>query len=383
MTNITVVGGGAAGWIAAALLDHGGHNVTLIESPNIPIMGVGESTLPFIKTIFEKIGLEESEWLHKCNGIVKHGNTKQGFKSKTDDPWMFGFWYDTDIYESLDNPKRDINSSATDYAYHIASEELPAIFKDACPNVTHIIKNLTERPECDLLIDCTGNRKMFIEDKTLITSDKHIMNSAVVAPWSFDKLEWTGNESHSYAMDYGWQFYIPLKDRVGSGYIYSDRYISDDDAIKEYLSGMKGCTQLEDYRVIKWVPGFLKNPWSGDTVGIGMSSLFLDPLEASALAHIQTSTEMLIKCLDRGYSKETYNKMIRTLAYQTSDIVATYYAMSDRTDTDFWLHFKPYREEMLEKIAINYKSRSNVDTCMWPSAIWASLAIYFDVEYIL
>ena len=65
MTNITVVGGGAAGWIAAALLDHGGHNVTLIESPNIPIMGVGESTLPFIKTIFEKIGLEESEWLHK------------------------------------------------------------------------------------------------------------------------------------------------------------------------------------------------------------------------------------------------------------------------------------------------------------------------------
>lgn len=381
--DITVVGGGAAGWISAALLDHAGYNVTLMESPTIPIMGVGESTLPFIRDVFEKIGLKEDEWLPRCNGIIKHGNTKRGFKSKDDEAWMYGFWYDTDIYESLDNAKEDINNYNTDYAYHIAAEELPLIIKEACPKVKHIIGDIMERPKCDLLIDCTGRKKMFIEDKTLVTSGKHIVNSAVTNAWKFDNLEWTGNETHSYAMDYGWQFYIPLTDRVGSGYVYCDKYISDEDATKEYLANMQGCVPAEKPRIIKWEPGYLQNPWSGNTIGIGMSSLFLDPLESNALAHIQTSIDMLIKCLDRGYSKETYNKMIRILALQTSDVVAAYYALSDREDTPFWLHFKQYKQEMLDKVVSEYSNRSNVPNVLWPSAIWASMAIYFDLEDIL
>jgi hypothetical protein len=89
---------------------------------------------------------------------------------------------------------------------------------------------------------------------------------------------------------------------------------------------------------------------------------------------------MLIKCLDRGYSKETYNKMIRILALQTSDVVAAYYSLSDREDTPFWLHFKQYRQEMLDKVKSEYSNRSNVPNVLWPSAIWASMAIYFDLE---
>jgi hypothetical protein len=375
--DITVVGGGAAGWISAALLDHAGYNVTLMESPTIPIMGVGESTLPFIRDVFEKIGLKEDEWLPRCNGIIKHGNTKGGFKTANDEPWEFSFWYDTSILKTLDDPKNQINDYADDYAYHIAAEELPGIIKTACPNITHIVTNLDYRPECDLLIDCTGAARVFVEDKEWITSDKHIMNSAITNPWDFTNLEWTSNQTHSLGRSSGWQFYVPLKDRVGSGYIYSDKYISDADALKEYQMHMKDCQPINSPRVIKWSPGYLKNPWVNNTVAIGMGAIFIDPLEANALAHIQKSIEMLIKCIERGYSNKVYNKMSRILAIQTSDLVTTYYALSERTDTPFWNHFKKYTKEMETKLNYNIKHKDSIDHHLWPSALWESIAMYY------
>lgn len=378
MKKITVVGGGAAGWISAALLDNAGHQVTLIESNTIPIIGVGESTLPFIRNIFKRIGLEDSDWLPECNGIIKYGNIKGGFKTKDDEPWNFSFWYDTNILKNLKDPKNEVNDYAEDHAYHIAAEELPNIFKKACPNIKHIIKDIEERPDCDLLIDCTGKSQKFLEDKEWITSDKHILNSAIVNPWTYKNLEWTKNYTYSLARDSGWQFYVSLKNRVGSGYIYSDKYITDEKAKEEYLSHMTECESLKEPKIIKWNPGYLKNPWSGNTVGIGMSALFIDPLEATALAHIQTSTEMLIKCLDRGYSNKVYNRMIRILARQTSDLALSYYALSERTDTPFWNHFKKYTKESENKLEYNRKNLNNVDNYLWPAALWESIAIYFD-----
>lgn len=378
INDITVVGGGTAGWISAALLDHAGYNVTLIESPTIPIIGVGESTLPFIRNVFRKLGMADSDWLPECNGIMKFGNVKGGFRTIDDEPWDFTFWYDTDLLKDLDDPKNQINDYAEDYAYHIAAEELPGVLKKACPNVKHIVQNIQDRPKCDLLIDCTGARRMFVEDETYVTSDKHQVNSAVVNPWEFDGLEWTKNRTYSLARSAGWQFYVSLENRVGSGYIYSDNFISDEEAIKEYLDNMKGHKRLAEPRIIKWEPGYLKNPWTGNTVAIGMGSLFIDPLEANALAHIQTSVEMLIKCLDRGYSNKVYNRMIRSLAQQTSDLVLAYYALSERTDTPFWNHFKQYKEESEAKLEYNCKHLNSVDHYLWPAALWESIAIYFE-----
>jgi hypothetical protein len=373
--RITIVGGGAAGWISAALLDNAKHDVTLIESPNIPIMGVGESTLPFIKRVFDKIGLKESEWLPKCNGIIKHGNVKHNFKSIDDKPFMWGFVYDSDRY--VNTTRETFNDKLDDYAYHIAAEELPAIIKGSCPNVTHIIKEITERPECDLLIDCTGQRQTFIEDKTWIQSPKHIVNAAWVCSYDKEKLGWTGNSTRSYAMKYGWEFYIPLANRVGCGYIFSSFHVDTEDALLELNSQMKGNTQLDEPRLIRWSPGYLKNMWSGNTVGIGMGSIFIEPLESNALAHIQTSVEILIKCLSKGYSKKTYNKMIHTLVKQTSDAITSNYALTERNDTDFWTYYHKYKDEMTKRIDYYYSNNNDYKHNMYPSSFWAGFYHYF------
>ena len=394
--KIVIVGGGTTGWWSAGLLEKSfpDWNITLIESPNIPSIDVGEATQPSVAGFFNILGISDKDWMPKCNATIKHGNVKQGWKTKDDEAFNFTFWFDQG--KDFDNwvpgylegkkNKNSLNSELYDpskwmgYAYHISANEISKIVKDNCKNVTHIYDTVTERPECDLLIDCTGFKQQFVEDKTYIDIKHHLVNSAVVATW--EKNTEVDNVTFSYARDYGWQFYIPLKNRIGSGYIYSDDYVSDDDAMAEYMNNMKEYSIISNPRVIKWDPSkILANPWSGNTVSIGLSNGFVDPLEASGLSHIQFNIKTLVKCLKRGYSRETYNRAVNRALRETTDVILSHYALSQRDDTAFWRYYKNNTElasYIRKNIWKNYSKRSNNLTNMYPSSFWASVGLYFD-----
>ena len=392
--RICIIGGGTTGWWTAGYLNHKfpDYDITLIESSDIPIVGVGESTLPMIKTFFDSFGMNEELWMPKCDAVHKYGNIKQGWNNKDDDEFAFTFWFnDNDAfdkwyqkYKTGSVSKDSINDELYNkdgwsaVAYHLHAEEAGRIVKDHCiDNVTHIIDTLEELPEgYDLYIDCTGFRRQFVKDHTTSKISKHHMvNSAWVCPFELDEdVPYT----RSIARDHGWQFKIGLTSRVGTGYVYSDQHVSDENALeefKQYTSHMNPWMDKKP-RNLKWTPNWLKNPWSDNVVAIGLSQGFIDPLESNALFMIQHSITTLAECLERGYGAKTYNKMINRTWKENSDYILHHYGLSERNDTEFWKQYSSM--DMGKTVWDYYHKTGNKYTNLYPDAIWATLALYYD-----
>lgn len=391
--KICIIGGGTTGWWAAGYLNNKfpEYEITLIESSDIPIVGVGESTLPMVKTFFDSFGMQEETWMPKCDAVYKYGNIKQGWNGKNDSEFAFTFWFNDDNafgkwfakYKAGEVDKNSLNDlydkeGWSAVAYHLHAEEAGRIVKDHCiENVNHIVKTLDELPSgYDLYLDCTGFRRQFVKDKTESNISKHhLVNSAWVCPFELDEdVPYT----RSIARDHGWQFKIGLTSRVGTGYVYSDNHVSDDQALqdfKQYTSHMKPWMDKQP-RNIKWKPNWLKNPWADNVVAIGLSQGFIDPLESNALFMIQHSISTLAECLQRGYGAKTYNKMINRTWIENSTYILHHYGLSKRNDTSFW---KEYTDlDMSETVWHNFKKSGNKYTNLYPDAIWATLAVYYD-----
>ena len=137
--KICIIGGGTTGWWAAGYIEHNfpDYEITLIESSDIPIIGVGESTLPMIKTFFDSFGMKEETWMPKCNAIHKHGNIKQGWDKQDGEEFKFTFWFnDNNVFENWYKKykagkvtKHQINNELYDangwsaLAYHLDAEK--------------------------------------------------------------------------------------------------------------------------------------------------------------------------------------------------------------------------------------------------------------------
>jgi tryptophan 7-halogenase len=390
--KICIVGGGTTGWWAAGYLEKRFPNfeITLIESEEIPIMGVGESTLPMIKTFFESMGLEEKDWMDFACAIHKYGNIKQGWDNPKGDEFAFTFWFNDDnafgnwAEDYLNNKKNknSINEELYDQngwsavAYHLDAARAGHIVKNNCKNVKHVIDTIDDLPPgYDLYIDCTGFSRKFVKDKNKVVYPHHLVNSAWVAPYELDQnIPYT----KSIARPYGWQWVIGLENRLGTGYVFSDNYVSDQEAKEQFMDFNKDRIPFGNVqpRLIKWKPEILENPWSDNVVAIGLSSGFLDPLESNALFMTQFQITSLADCLERGYTQRTYNKAQRLMWLANHTYIFHHYALSQRNDTEFWKYYADI--DVKKSVWDNYYRRTNKFSNLYPDSIWATLALYFD-----
>lgn len=390
--KICIIGGGTTGWWTAGYLENKfpEYDITLIESDKIPPVGVGESTLPQIAAFFEEMGLSEDTWMPKCNAIYKYGNIKQGWDSPDAPEFAFTFWFNDndafskwyDRYKNGEVTKDEINDELYykgdwgTIAYHLDADKAGEIVHDNCKNVKHIIATLDELPEgYDLYIDCTGFRRQFVPDKTVMDLPHHFVDGAWVAPFELDEeLPYT----RTIARDHGWQFKIGLTNRVGTGYCFSSTHVSDEDALVEFKEYTKDLTPYggREPRLIKWKPDVLQNPWTDNVVAIGLSNGFIDPLESNALFMIQLSITTLAKCLERGASPEAYNRAIRKVWRDNSIYILHHYMLSQRDDTEFWKYYKDC--DVRRSLWENYEAMGNKYTNLYPDAMWANLGLYYN-----
>ena len=391
--KLCIIGGGTTGWWAAGYLEHNfpDWDITLIESSDIPIIGVGESTLPMIKTFFDSFGMDESEWMPKCDAVYKYGNIKQGWDRPDGEEFPFTFWYNDDkafdkwynTYKTGAVSKNNINEELYDtdawraVAYHLHAEDAGRIVKENCKRVKHVIATLDDLPEgYDLYIDCTGFRRQFVKDKTLADiSEYHMVDSAWVCPFALDEdVPYT----RTIARDHGWQFKIGLTSRVGTGYVYSSKHIDHADALDEFKSYTKDLEPWQDRtpRNITWTPGWLKNPWTDNVVAIGLSQGFIDPLESNALFMIQHGITTLAEVFKRGLGAKAYNRLVNRTWRENSDYILHHYGLSNRDDTAFWREYTDL--DMSKSLWKFYAKTGNKYTNLYPDAIWASLGLYYD-----
>lgn len=363
LKHVVIVGGGAAGWLTAGVLavDHcaaheDGVRVTLIESPNIPILGVGEGTWPSLRDTLRRIGLSETEFVRRCNASFKQGSRFDGWVTGAPDDSYFhpfepppdaddidplALWRaapnGTPFAQAVNNqpaicldgkaPKQIVTpeyAAVANYAYHLDAPAFAELLRDHCTQnlgvhlITDDVKSVKVDEESriaalstsengdvsgDLYVDCTGAKALLIGD-TLgveVTSVSDILFNdcalAVQAPYG-NNNEPIASQTIGTASSAGWVWDIALQTRRGIGYVFSSRHSSEETARAE-LTAYLNCHAPEsgvtgdDARLIRFQSAYRGTPWVGNVVAVGMSQGFVEPLEASAIVMIELAATMI------------------------------------------------------------------------------------------
>lgn len=422
INQIVIVGGGTAGWLTAAVL--GAHfklgekfNVTLIESPNVKTIGVGEGTWPSMAATLRRVGIPESEFISKCDASFKQGSKFINWKQGKDDSYYHPFSLPV-AYSDLNLPDHWLsNNSGLDYApfattqtavcdahlapkqettpdyanvmnygYHLDAGKFAELLKDHCLNnldVKHISDNVIQVLKSgadtiqglgtennglingDLFIDCTGFNSLligkqmtipFVDRTDILFNDRAI---AVQVPHATDDGP-ISSTTNATAHAHGWIWDIALPTRRGVGIVYSSSYADEDTALEtleKYLVKTAPHIKMSDLmpKKITIRPGHREKFWVGNCVAIGLSSGFIDPLEATAMVLIEMSARFLTEHLPAVESQlpqlaEQFNTRFTTHWSSIMDFIKLHYVLSERDDSAYWRdHRKP--ETMPDSLA--------------------------------
>ena len=367
--QVIVVGGGTAGWLTAANLakkfnsvDAQAIQVTLIESPDIPTIGVGEGTWPTMRKTLAKLGISETEFLIKCNASFKQAtkfvNWQQAAKNGIDnsyyhlftsinDPlefnlapyWKLGIIGENKSYADTVSmqaaicerglaPKLITNKEfegLQNYAYHLDAGLFTDLLREHGTKnlgVKHISANVTDVNldedgyiasintdtvgiiSGDFFVDCTGFKSLLI-GKALGIPFKSINDTllsdhalAIQVPYESEK-SMISSCTISTAHEAGWTWDIALSNRRGTGYVYSSAHTTHERAEQVLRNYIGPQAEQLDARLIKMNVGYREKFWHKNCFAVGLSAAFVEPLEASAIFLIEASANMLSELFPR------------------------------------------------------------------------------------
>lgn len=363
--KVVIVGGGTAGWITANVIaaecrrTH--REVSLVESPDVPTIGVGEGTWPSMRMTLRRIGLSEAEFVRTCDASFKQGTRFYGWSGrKGRDEYCHPFSLPVE-YASLNPatywlasgsktpfaefvtpqarlielglaPKQATTPEyafALNYAYHLDAGRFASLLKEKAVgagvryivgNVEHVdpssggdiaavVLDTGERVDGDLFVDCTGQRALLIGGHygvRLVSARDWLFNDRAIAvqvPYARPDAP-IASATYATAQPAGWIWDIGLQTRRGIGYVYSSAHV-DDEAAHGALQGYVERTSpgvdvgALSYRTIPFEPGYRAVFWHRNCVAVGLAAGFVEPLEASALALIEQSAAMIAEQLPR------------------------------------------------------------------------------------
>ena len=347
MKKIVIVGGGTAGWLTALVVNKFWENtdVTLIESSKTGILGAGEGGTPNFGRILSLLDINQDEFYEETKSTIKIGLNL--FNWTNNDELSKHLFFGGNVVDS-NIPK----------AYHFDARLVAKYFKQIATNrgvkciddeVIHINNNgeniinleLNENGVIDLdfVFDCSGFARIIIDDvhnEEWIDYSKYLLINKAFGYFlpqeddvTFDDRTFTD----VIAMKYGWMFKIPLQHRWGCGYAFNDTYISADEAkeeIEDYLGREVTLQKLFDFK-----PGTHKRSWVGNSISIGLSYGFIEPLEATSLMSTIMQLKRLIDFNFNEDLKERYNKWCLEINEQNLYFIRYHY-LTERDDTPFW-----------------------------------------------
>lgn len=422
--SIAIIGGGTAGWMTAAALGRTLRNhpckVTLVESPDIASVGVGEATIPPIQLFNRMLQLDENDFVRATKGTFKLGIEFANWRRKEHTYFHpFGrygadidavpfhqYWRklhllgeDNDLGQySLPtvaaykgrfsppdpNPRSVLSNMA--YAYHfdaglyadylrryaeergvqrLARTVQGVELKPDNGFIDAVVLDDGSRLQADFFIDCTGFKGLLIEEAlhTGYEDWTHYLpcDRAVAIPCASagSPLPYTRSTAHAA----GWQWRIPLQHRLGNGHVYCSDYISDDEAAATLLSNLDG-EPLADPKFLRFTTGRRKRFWNKNCLAIGLSAGFMEPLESTSIHLIQTAIAKLMTVFpDRAFDPvdiAEYNRLAETEFVRIRDFLVLHYMATER-DEPLWQYTRnmPVPDTLQHKLDL-YQSRGRV-----------------------
>ncbi|MEM9301323.1 MAG: tryptophan halogenase family protein [Pseudomonadota bacterium] len=403
--HIVIVGGGTAGWLTAGLLasEHGGEGpeavrVTLVESPDVKTIGVGEGTWPTMRGTLARIGIPEREFLTECQAAFKQGTRFDRWVTGAEDDRYYHPFTAPSGYPGFDVAAHwlrerekvsfvDASSpqgylcdrglapkelAAPDYAgvanygYHLDAgrfagllarhgterlgvshilDHVTAVNGDPDGNIPSITTRNHGELAADLFIDCTGLASLLIGRHYgigLLELDDVLFNNAALAvqvPYE-DPEAPIACQTISTAQDVGWVWDIGLQNRRGVGYVYSTAHASDDEAHATLARHLGVEPDRIEPRKIGFRPSHRERFWHRNCVAIGMSAGFLEPLEASALVLVELSARAISDAMpqdrdDMARQAERFNTGFRYRWERIVEFLKLHYVLSQR-DSQYW-----------------------------------------------
>ncbi len=363
LKRILILGGGSAGWLTASIIasEHcsnsdKGVQITLVESPDVPTVGVGEGTWPTMRQTLRRIGISEKTFFRECDASFKQGSKFRGWVNGTDkdiyyhpfglpegyfDADLHGYWQrrcpqisyadaftaQTHLCERGLAPKQLATpdyAAVVNYGYHLNVGKFGQLLQRHATEqlgVNHVldhvsgvnscdtgdIRSLSTRDsgelEADLFIDCSGSASLLLgkhfdvgwrDCRPLLFNDRAV---ATHVPYN-DPQTPIASTTVSTAQPEGWVWDIALPTRRGVGHVYASEFTSDEQAeryLRNYIArdlGEKSAEQLS-VKALQFAPGHRKHFWHRNCVAVGMAAGFIEPLEASALVLVELAAEMI------------------------------------------------------------------------------------------
>ena len=400
--KIVIIGGGTAGWIAAAsLVKFLGSTVeiTLVESDAIGTIGVGEATIPQIRKLNGSLGLDEAEFIRATKGSFKlgiefndWGELGESYLHTFGDPgidlsglkfhhyWLraqqegeakTSLWdyslHKRAAYDHKFAPLQRVGNTqmgGLSYAYHFdaglyakhlrkLAESLGVVRQEgrvvdvAMDSESGFIQSVElvtgDVIDGDLFIDCSGFRGLLIGGALEVGyedwSEYLPCNRAVAI----------GSEAEgpllpytkSTAREAGWQWRIPLQHRTGNGHVYCDEFMSQDEATTRLVDSLDGKI-IGTPKQLSFTTGRRAEFWSKNCVSLGLSSGFLEPLESTSIHFVQSHVSRLLEFFPHknfgAATRAEYNRVVGKEYELVRDFLVLHYKQTRRDDTEFWRH---------------------------------------------
>jgi tryptophan halogenase len=437
INRITVVGGGTSGCVSALILKKRFPqcSIEIISSSKIGIIGVGEGSTEHWAEFCRYVGIDHYEVIRECGATFKNGiyydnwNTTPFMHSviETSSTDASGYYYKYAHLISNKKPKKELqpdyiwenrcllhhfnhpndvpvnqfhfdtfklnkflHKKCIQLGINIIDDEIIDASLDSNGNIECVHSN-TKNYYADFYVDCSGFKRLLLH-KTLNVKWKSYseylpLNSAIAFPT--EEMEEYNMWTKATAHDAGWGWTIPVQGRTGNGYVFSDKFITKDKAHEEMEKyfGKK----LDVAKEFKFDPGRLEKFWEKNCVAIGLSSNFVEPLEATSIGNTIQQTFCLMNFLS-SYDSEHYNNLIIKAFDNIVDYILAHYLVK-KENTDFWKEIKYNLKitDSLQNLLTMWKNRLphssdvNVAWGMFSSVNYISILYgldWFDIEAI-
>ncbi len=434
--KIVVVGGGTAGiMVATYFKSYWGDkaDISVVYDHKRPGIGVGESMTPVFDAYLKAVGVSTRDLIKHCNATIK-----LGLKFKN---WVLGKeWQHSfplnEAFAKIDNVMFSYNAiSAYDilhnqndeqynygkfffnnnkipshdnlsyrHALHIDATLLSKYLENKFKNHIKIIDGVVTKVNmkegeissivlqdgseltADVYIDASGYERILIKNfnaEWVDISDDLPTNRTIPNP-TFVTYDFIPPYTTAEASKNGWILDVPLSNRRGTGYVYSSKFTTDEEAREDFNKWLIKThnKELTSDRVIKFNNGYYKNTWNGNCIAMGLSSGFVEPLEATSIHHLIIQMDNFVRLFQSQhleYDRKNYNKMM-TDVYENAFSYIRFFYNTNRTDSDFWRYLtesKPdWIKDLEEKLKYSFLTSKDIpnDRFMFESTSFNCIA---------